>query len=177
MFPTNKSHYKAIKEYADKHECMWSHEWLAFQEGDHYVVGPFENGLGASIIRHKWSFGGNTGLYELAVLDKGDITYSTPITSDVRGNLEFKDVLRLLDDIQNVNMKSIAVAKEMFKDYMDGVVEDVLAGRTHEDWFMEQCKMAIDEYRQKVDANGENTKPNGHDMECICVECIMDREG
>ena len=41
----------------------------------------FENGYGASVVRHEYSYGGKSGLYELAVLDSsGDLTYDTPIT-------------------------------------------------------------------------------------------------
>jgi hypothetical protein len=43
----------------------------------------FDNGYGASVVRHEYSYGGKDGLYELAVLDKnGDLCYDTPITDD-----------------------------------------------------------------------------------------------
>ena len=48
----------------------------------------FKNGYGVSVVSHTHSYGGKDGLYELAVLDfDGNITYDTPITSDVLGYL------------------------------------------------------------------------------------------
>jgi hypothetical protein len=61
----------------------------------------FENGFGASVVRHKYSYGGEDGLYELAILDStGKITYDTPITDDVIGYLTEEDVTELLAKIQ-----------------------------------------------------------------------------
>ena len=44
------------------------------------AVCEFPNGWGASIVRHGKSYGGKSGLYELAVLKRGVITatYITP---------------------------------------------------------------------------------------------------
>jgi hypothetical protein len=59
-----------------------------------------ENGYGASIVQHQFSYGGEKGLWELAVLDHdGDICYSTPITSDVVGHLTDEEVNKLLEQI------------------------------------------------------------------------------
>lgn len=53
----------------------------------------FNNGFGASIVKHDFSYGGSSGLYELAVLDKdGNLTYDTPITSNVIGHLSDEEV-------------------------------------------------------------------------------------
>jgi hypothetical protein len=61
----------------------------------------FENGFGASVICHKYSYGGKDGLYELAILDtKGEITYDTPITNDVIGYLTEEGVTAILAEIQ-----------------------------------------------------------------------------
>jgi hypothetical protein len=63
----------------------------------------FENGYGASIAQTPFSYGGDEGLYELAVLDSnGQLTYSTPVTDDVEGRLTEDDVTRLLEQIQNL---------------------------------------------------------------------------
>jgi hypothetical protein len=63
----------------------------------------FDNGYGASVIRHNFSYGGKIGLYELAVLDKdGEPTYNTPITSDVVGNLTPEEVTNILIQIQDL---------------------------------------------------------------------------
>jgi hypothetical protein len=62
----------------------------------------FENGFGASVICHKYSYGGNDGLYELAVLDtEGEIDYDNSVAEgDVHGYLTEDDVTELLKRIQ-----------------------------------------------------------------------------
>lgn len=61
----------------------------------------FENGYGASVVRGEYTYGGDKGLYELAVLDSnGDLTYDTPITDDVIGHLSEDDVTKVLEQIQ-----------------------------------------------------------------------------
>lgn len=61
----------------------------------------FENGYGASVIRGQYTYGGSSGLWELAVLHgEGDICYSSPITDDVVGWLSELEVESLLDQIQ-----------------------------------------------------------------------------
>ena len=63
----------------------------------------FDNGYGASVIRHNYSYGGRDGLYELAVLHKdGEPTYNTPITDDVMGYLTPEDVTEILIQIQDL---------------------------------------------------------------------------
>jgi hypothetical protein len=62
----------------------------------------FENGYGASVIKSSFSYGGNQGLYELAVLFEDDITYNTPITDDVLGYLSEDDVSKYLKQIQEL---------------------------------------------------------------------------
>jgi len=61
----------------------------------------FENGYGASVVRHSGSYGGSSGLWELAVLGSdGHLCYDTPITDDVMGSLTHGDVEQILDDIE-----------------------------------------------------------------------------
>ena len=64
----------------------------------------FENGFGASIVKHKFSYGGDTGLYEIAVLDdiKGSPIYYTSVTDDVLGHLFEDDVMFHLNEIENL---------------------------------------------------------------------------
>ena len=63
----------------------------------------FDNGYGASVVKHKHSYGGDKGLYELAVLGKdGHITYDTPITNDVIGYLRDIDVTDVMEKIQQL---------------------------------------------------------------------------
>lgn len=82
----------------------------------------FKNNFGASVIRHSNSYGGNDGLYELAVIiwdPKDNITlvetdrykritvwticYSTAITNDVIGYLEEDQVNTILSFIEKLN--------------------------------------------------------------------------
>ena len=63
----------------------------------------FDNGYGASVVKHEFSYGGKDGLYELAVLDKdGNLTYDTPITNDVIGYLREIDVTDVMEKIQKI---------------------------------------------------------------------------
>lgn len=67
------------------------------------AIVKFDNGYGASVIKTQTSYGGQNGLYELAVLGKDDhITYDTPITDDVLGYLSKAEVTTLLAQIQSL---------------------------------------------------------------------------
>jgi hypothetical protein len=60
----------------------------------------FPNGYTASIIRTQYSYGGDEGLYEVAILDAEDkLDYTTPITDDVVGYLTVDKVVKLCEDI------------------------------------------------------------------------------
>ena len=64
------------------------------------LVYKFDNGYGASVVKHDFSYGGKKGLYELAVLDnEGALCYNTPITEDVVGHLTMGEVDKLLVEI------------------------------------------------------------------------------
>ena len=63
----------------------------------------FANGFGASIICNDVSYGGKSGLYEIAVLRGDDITSTTDITNDVVGWLDDKDVTRTLNAISKLD--------------------------------------------------------------------------
>jgi hypothetical protein len=63
----------------------------------------FDNGYGASVVKGPHTYGGDQGLYELAVTDSNDdLTYTTPVTNDVEGYLTEEDVTKLLEQIQNL---------------------------------------------------------------------------
>ena len=63
----------------------------------------FENGYGASVVKTPYSYGGDRGLYELAVLGSdGKLTYDTPITDDVIGYLRDIDVTDVMEKIQQL---------------------------------------------------------------------------
>lgn len=68
----------------------------------------FANGYGASVVKGDHTYGGEEGLWELAVIifAKGtdnnhtyQLVYDTPITQDVEGNLNDDEVEKLLDQI------------------------------------------------------------------------------
>jgi len=70
----------------------------------------FNNGYGVSVVSHNFSYGGKDGLYELAVLDSnGELTYTTPITSDVLGYLTPDDVTEEMLKLQCYNENSFTV--------------------------------------------------------------------
>jgi hypothetical protein len=63
----------------------------------------FDNGYGISVVRHRYSYGGPSGLYEIAVLDSdGNLTYNTPITNDVIGYLTPKEVTEIMIKVQEL---------------------------------------------------------------------------
>lgn len=63
----------------------------------------FDNGYGASVVSHTFSYGGKDGLYELAVLKNGDLHYDNPVAGgDVRGYLTEQEVNDLLIQIQQL---------------------------------------------------------------------------
>jgi hypothetical protein len=63
-----------------------------------------DNGYGASIVKHDFSYGGKSGLWELAVIGKdGHLCYDTPITNDVLGWLTDEEVNNTLQQIVDLN--------------------------------------------------------------------------
>jgi len=82
-----------LRGYAKKYEIL---------NGVGYTY-QFDNGYGASVVKHDTSYGGDRGLYEIAVLDsKGDLCYSTPITDDVVGYAGKTTVYETLDRIKSL---------------------------------------------------------------------------
>ena len=76
-------------------------EFLPFHNDGVYARIMFENGLGASIVKTSFSYGGKNGLYEVAVLDTdGEITYETDVTDDVIGHLTPEQVTETMAFIQ-----------------------------------------------------------------------------
>lgn len=79
-FPTN--YVGAYRKVFDGHSWLYT----------------FTNGLGASVVCHKHSYG-YPYLWELAVLKDGEVCYTTPITNDVIGHLTEDEVAWFLDKI------------------------------------------------------------------------------
>lgn len=75
----------------------------------------FPNGYGASVVCSMFSYGGDQSLWELAVIYwpdpenqdiyNFDLTYETPVTSDVVGHLNSEDVTELLTQIEALPAK------------------------------------------------------------------------
>jgi hypothetical protein len=69
----------------------------------------FDNGYGASKVMHDHSYGGDRNLWEIAVIKfHGDgefdwhICYTTHITSDVIGHLNYSDAQAVLQQIKEL---------------------------------------------------------------------------
>ena len=64
----------------------------------------FANGYGASVVKHKGSYGSSEGCWEIAVLDKeGEIDYTTDLANDVIGWIKPEEIERWLIFISNVH--------------------------------------------------------------------------
>jgi hypothetical protein len=90
----------SIKEYKEmKGGCIVEKVEMSELNG-YQLLYTFDNGYGASVVKHDFSYGGKNGKYELAVLDKdGSLCYDTPITEDVIGHLTMGEVENLLAEI------------------------------------------------------------------------------
>lgn len=62
----------------------------------------FPNGYGASIICTSFSYGSDEAPWEVAVMTKDGVCYSTPLTGDVIGHCTEADVVRICRDIFNL---------------------------------------------------------------------------
>ena len=93
----------SIKEYKEmKGGCIVEKVEMSELNG-YQLLYTFDNGYGASVVKHDFSYGGKNGKYELAVLDKdGSLCYDTPSTEDVIGHLTMGEVENLLADISNL---------------------------------------------------------------------------
>jgi hypothetical protein len=65
-------------------------------------VYEFDNGYGASVIKHDGSYGGKNGLWELAVLNGEELCYTSGITDDVIGHLTWEKVEGYLKEIKQL---------------------------------------------------------------------------
>lgn len=99
----------------EKHEKFWITGVTTFEDlvfsphpnpnhfGGVQSLVKFNNGYGASIVQTPYTYGGNKGLYELAVFGKdGHITYETEITNDVLGYLSENDISEILKKINDL---------------------------------------------------------------------------
>lgn len=61
-----------------------------------------DNGYEVSVVKSEYSYGGDKGLYELAIFKDGDICYDTSITDDVIGYLRPEDVSDVMERVQKL---------------------------------------------------------------------------
>lgn len=80
-------------------------------DGVHYMF-RFENGYGASIIKHMYSYGHEDDLWELAVTvfphkdaKYYDLCYDTPITDDVLGWKTDDEIREILNEIKELDSR------------------------------------------------------------------------
>ncbi len=62
----------------------------------------FDNGYTASVVSNDISYGGDRGLFEIAILYNSNIVYDTDLTNDVIGYLDFDGVIQTLDNIRKL---------------------------------------------------------------------------
>lgn len=63
---------------------------------------PNNPDMEVSVIRSSITYGGDEGLYELAMTRNGRCIYDTPITNDVIGWLDEEGVLEILLKVENI---------------------------------------------------------------------------
>lgn len=79
---------------------------LEFKEHSHHYMGiqshmDFHNGWGVSVVKSAYTYGGDKGLYELAVFKDGHIHYDNPISKgNVVGCLRPEDISDVMKIIQ-----------------------------------------------------------------------------
>lgn len=66
------------------------------------AVMEFDNGYGVSVVTGPIAYGGDLGLYELAVLKGASLCYDTPITNDVIGYLTPVEVSAYMGKVQKL---------------------------------------------------------------------------
>ncbi len=82
---------------------------LDFQPHPHYTTDGvqakyiFPNGYGVSVVRFPGSYGYSQDLYEVAVIkgtvDDFELCYDTPITDDVLGHRDERDVEIIMEEV------------------------------------------------------------------------------
>lgn len=90
--------YKGLESYLNGERSLHGGVQYRFQ---------FDNGYGASVVKHRYSYGSMEDLWELAVTKRDargdwDLCYDTPITDDVLGHLtdeEVRDILRQIKEL------------------------------------------------------------------------------
>lgn len=85
-------------------------EYLVAESFDHFGVEAlmytftFDNEYGASVIKHRHSYGGDEDLFELAVLYDDRVVYDTDIPA-VNGYLNNDEVIDLMEQIMHLERR------------------------------------------------------------------------
>ena len=77
------------------------------KNGGTQTIYRFDNGYGASVVNHSYSYGTEMAVVRFngSSMDDFDLCYSTPITDDVLGHLSPADVDRYLREISELPEK------------------------------------------------------------------------
>ena len=87
-----------VKKFGNK--LKYSIEFIGCGFQEHYTT-TFKNGYGVSIIRSLYSYGGNEGLYEIAITNKsGEIIYDKFESHDVLGFLDEHEVEQVINEVK-----------------------------------------------------------------------------
>lgn len=73
--------------------------------GGYQMIADFHNGYSVSVVSHRFSYGGDAGLWEGAVLHDGSIVYDTPVTDDVVGCMTEVDVLEFCHNVADLPVR------------------------------------------------------------------------
>lgn len=96
-----------VEDRVDPFQRSLIHQRLEPELGNHMeryerYTFQFPNGYGASVIRHRYSYGGPQGFFELAVLKGDAICYESPLTTDVLGWQTEDEICECLEMIKNL---------------------------------------------------------------------------
>ena len=89
-------------EVSDANQEYLNEERSSPRNGGFQYWFSFPNGYAASVVKGPFTYGGELGLWELAVMNDStqDLCYDTPITDDVIGYLTDQEVDELLNAIK-----------------------------------------------------------------------------
>ena len=82
--------------------------------GVQYIF-KFENGYGASVIKHFGSYGNEEDKWEIAVLKDDELCYDTPITHDTIGHLTDAEVDQYLTQIRKLTENEVQISRLRYK--------------------------------------------------------------
>ncbi|MGL5914025.1 MAG: hypothetical protein ACRCZB_07650 [Bacteroidales bacterium] len=92
---------KSFKDLEFKEHCLAAE--IGF-EGSKHAIEQFENGYGVSVLFGSNFYSDGISTYEVAILFRGKITYSTDIAENgVIGYLSEEEVSGVMQKIQNIN--------------------------------------------------------------------------